>query len=193
MLAEILDAVGLPQRAIHHATEPHALALLWPAHDATAVAEADAFLRRLELGDRRARLRAGIGGYHYGLRGVSRSYLEAMQALDAGRKLRPDTAIHHHDELIPLLLLAQSAHLAERYVQHLLGRLLEEDRHGTLLETLDAYLASGSVKDAANSLHLHRHTVLYRLDKIRGLVPGRLDDPSTRTALRLALDVRRLL
>ncbi|HEX6487821.1 MAG TPA: helix-turn-helix domain-containing protein [Candidatus Dormibacteraeota bacterium] len=193
LLAELLDASAGAVRTIHHATDPHAAVLLWPATSAAALAEVDLFLRRLELGDRRLRLRAAIGGYHQGLRGVSRSYLEATQALELGRRLHPETRIQHHDELIPLLLLAQSPHLAERYVQHLLGRLLDADRNGSLLETLDAYLAAGSVKEAAAALHLHRHTVLYRLDKLRELVPGSLDDPGTRTNLRLALDVRKLL
>lgn len=192
-LAEVLDATAVKGRAIHHATDPHAAVLLWPASAPAEVGEVDAFLRQVDLGDRRGRLRAAIGGYHQGLRGVSRSYLEATQALELGRRLRPDALIHHHDELIPLLLLAQSPHLGERFVQHLLGRLLEADRNGSLLETLDAYLAAGSVKDAAASLHLHRHTVLYRLDKVRDLLPGPLDDPTERINLRLALDLRKLL
>ncbi len=192
-LADVLDAAGVPSRTIYHATDPHAAVLLWPASDESAGAELESFLRRLELGDRRARLRAAIGGFHHGLRGVSRSYLEATQALEIGRRLQPETVVHHHDELVPLLLLTQSPHLAERYVQRLLGRLLEADRNGSLLQTLDAYLAAGSVKEAAAALHLHRHTVLYRLEKVRELVPGDLDQAATRAGLRLALDIRRLL
>jgi PucR-like helix-turn-helix protein len=183
VLADLLDATGVPSRTIYHATDPHS----------AAGADLDAFLRRLDFGDRRTRLRAAVGGYHQGLRGVSRSYLEAIQSLELGRRLQPETAIHHHDELIPLLLLTQSPHLAERYVDRLLGRLLAADRNGSLLQTLDAYLAAASVKDAAAALHLHRHTVLYRLEKVRDLVPGSLDDAATRANLRLALDVRRLL
>lgn len=193
VMAELLDASGVPSRTIYHATDPHSTVLLWPAADAAAGVDLDAFLRALDLGDRRARLRAAVGGYHHGLRGVSRSYLEATQALEIGRRLQPEVAIHRHDELIPLLLLTQSPHLAERYVEGLLGRLLRADRNGSLLQTLDAYLAAASVKDAAAALHLHRHTVLYRLEKIRELVPGSLDDAGTRANLRLALDVRRLL
>jgi purine catabolism regulator len=96
---------------------------------------------------------------------------------------------------VPYLVLAQNPLLAERYVNHLLGSLLEADRkgRGSLVETLDAYLSRGSVKDAADALHLHRHTVLYRLDKIRDLVGGKIDDQSFRLRLQLALDLRRLL
>ena len=115
----------------------------------------------------RARVRAGIGGYHPGLRGISRSYLEAQQAIEAGRKLRPEAVVHRHDELIPHLVLTQNPRLAERFVAHNLGRLMDAKvrNRGQLLETLEAYLVRGSVKDAAAALGLHRHTVLYRLDK----------------------------
>ena len=192
-LADLVDAAPTPARAIHHAPDPHALVLLWPATGAAGPAEADAFLRGLELPDARTRLRAAVGGFHPGLRGISRSYLEATQALDLGRRLRPEAVLHHHDELIPYLLMTQSPHLAERYVEHELGRLLEADRNGSLVETLVAYLATGSVKLTAERLHLHRHTVLYRLEKLRGVLPGRLDDPDAQGRLRLALDLRRLL
>jgi purine catabolism regulator len=61
-----------------------------------------------------------------------------------------------------------------------------------LLETLEAYLARGSVKDAAAALGLHRHTVLYRLEKLRELL-GDLDVPATRLRLQLALDMQKIL
>ena len=62
-----------------------------------------------------------------------------------------------------------------------------------LLETLEAYLAKGSVKEAAAALGLHRHTVLYRLDRLRELLGGDLDVPATRLRLQLAVDMQKLL
>ena len=60
-------------------------------------------------------------------------------------------------------------------------------------ETLQAYVAEGSVKDAAAALKLHRHTVLYRLDKLRELLGTDLDAPAARLRLQLALDLRKLI
>jgi DNA-binding PucR family transcriptional regulator len=146
-------------------------------------------------GTARARVRAGIGGYHPGLRGISRSYLEAQQAIEAGRKLRPEAVVHRHDELIPHLVMAQNPRLAERFVLHSLGRLMDRKLRNReqLLETLDAYLERGSVKEAAAELGLHRHTVLYRLDKLRELLGGDLDEPAARQRLHFALELRKLL
>ncbi|MDQ6877612.1 MAG: helix-turn-helix domain-containing protein [Candidatus Dormibacteraeota bacterium] len=200
-LAEVAASLPVPRGAIHHATDPTTLVILWPAESSADVEGAHQFVMSLQKeavkrsGTARARVRAGIGGYHAGLRGISGSYLEAQQAIEVGRKLRPDAVAHRHDEVIPQLVLAQNPRLAERFVQHSLGRLLDAKTRGRdqLLETLQAYLASGSVKDAATELNLHRHTVLYRLDKLRELLGGDVDAPAGRLRLQLALDLRKLL
>jgi sugar diacid utilization regulator len=199
-LAEVATSLDVPRGAIHHATDPSTLVVLWPAESVANVDAAYQFVTRLQeeavqrSGAVRARVRAGIGGYHPGLRGISRSYLEAQQAIEAGRKLRPEGVVHRHDELIPHLVLTQNPRLAERFVAHSLGRLTDPKlrNRDQLLDTLDAYLVLGSVKDAAASLGLHRHTVLYRLDKLRELL-GDLDVPGTRLRLQFALELRKLL
>jgi sugar diacid utilization regulator len=199
-LAEVAQSQDLPRGALMHTTDPSTLVVLWPADSTSEVDTARHFVRQLHdeavsrSGAAKARVRAGIGGYHPGLHGISRSYLEAQQAIETGRKLRPDAVVHGHDEVIPQLVLAQNPQLAERFVDHNLGRLLNERLRNKeqLLDTLEAYLSNGSVKDAAAMLNLHRHTVLYRLEKLRELL-GDLDSPATRLRLQLALDLRKLL
>jgi sugar diacid utilization regulator len=200
-LAEVASAVDVPRGALVHATDPSTLVILWPADSMTDVEKARHFVTRLQdetaerAGQIRARVRAGIGGYHAGLHGISRSYLEAQQAIEAGRKLRPDSLVHWHDEVIAHLVLAQNPLLAERFVTHSLGRLMDPKLRNRiqLTETLEAYLAKGSVKEAAAALGLHRHTVLYRLDRLKELLGGDLDVPATRLRLQLAMDVQKLL
>ena len=200
-LAEVASAVDVPRGALVHATDPSTLVILWPADSMTDVEKARHFVTRLQdetaerAGQIRARVRAGIGGYHAGSHGISRSYLEAQQAIEAGRKLRPDSLVHWHDEVIPHLVLAQNPLLAERFVTHSLGRLMDPKLRNRiqLTETLEAYLAKGSVKEAAAALGLHRHTVLYRLDRLRELLGGDLDVPATRLRLQLAMDLQKLL
>lgn len=200
-LAEVAASLPLPRGAIHHTTDPTTLVILWPAESPADVEGARQLVMSLQKeavkrsGTARARVRAGIGGYHAGLRGISGSYLEAQQAIEVGRKLRPDAIVHQHDEVIPQLVLAQNPRLAERFVHHSLGPLLEATTRNReqLLETLQAYLAAGSVKDAATALKLHRHTVLYRLEKLRELLGSDLDAPASRLRLQLALDLRKLL
>ncbi|HKV86921.1 MAG TPA: helix-turn-helix domain-containing protein [Candidatus Dormibacteraeota bacterium] len=200
-LEEVVASINVPRGAIHHVTDPGTLVVLWPAespHDAEGARQLVQELQDEAVsrsGEAKARVRAGIGGYHPGLRGISRSYLEAQQAIEAGRKLRPEAIAHGHDEVIPHLVLAQNPLLAERFVAHTLGRLTDPSvrNRDQLIETLEAYLRRGSVKDAAAELKLHRHSVLYRLDRLRELLGGDLDSPPARLRLQLALDLRRLL
>ena len=200
-LAEVAASLDSPRGAMHHVTDPSTMVTLWPAESSKDVEAARQFVTRLHKeavdrsGPARARVRTGIGGYHAGLRGISRSYLEAQQAIEAGRKLRPEAVAHGHDEVIPHLVLAQNPRLAERFVAHSLGPLLDPKTKNPqqLLETLEAYLDTGSVKAAAAALNLHRHTVLYRLDKLRELLGADFDTPASRLRLQLALDIRRLI
>ena len=200
-LADVAASLEIPRGALVHATDPGTLVILWPAASLAEVDGARQLVQQLQdeaaqrSGQVRARVRAGVGGYHPGLHGISRSYLEAQQALEAGRKLRPEYLVHGHDEVIPHLVLAQNPRLAERFVAHSLGKLADPKlrNRSQLMETLEAYLAKGSVKEAASALGLHRHTVLYRLDRLRELLGGDLDVPANRMRLQLALDLQKLL
>ena len=190
-LVELMTALPIPGTALAELTDPHTLAVLFPDEDGGGEAAARELVAT--LAEQRPRLRAGLGGRHPGLRGISRGYLEAQQAVDVGRQLRPDALLHQHDEIAPYLVLTQNPLVAERYVEHVLGKLLAAGSRAVLLETLEALLAAGSIKDAAARLHLHRHTVLYRLAKLKELLGFDPDRPEARTKLQLALDLRRLL
>jgi len=200
-LAEVAESLETRRGTLLLATDPSTLAVLWPAESLSDVDSVRHFVAELQVqveqraGQLGAHVRAGLGGYHPGLHGVARSYLEAQQAFETGRKLRPDSVIHGHDEVIPQLVLTQNPLLAERFVTHSLGRLMDPKvrNREQLLGTLEAYLAKGSVKEAAAALGLHRHTVLYRLEKLKELLGGDLDVPATRLRLQLALDLRKLL
>src|SRR5436853_204467 len=128
-LDEVAATLELPRGVLLHATDPSTLAVLWPADSPAEVEGARQFVARLQeqverrAGQLGAHVRAGIGDYHPGLHGISRSYLEAQQAFETGRKLRPDSVVHGHDEVIPHLVLTQNPRLAERFVAHSLGRL----------------------------------------------------------------------
>jgi sugar diacid utilization regulator len=198
-LADLAGQVELPARALAQAVDPHTLVVLWPAESAAEADGARQLVGQLQDALERNRragggtIWAGVGGFHPGLRGVSRSYLEAQQALEIGRKLQAGAGLHDYDQVAPYLILAQNPLVAERYVEHVLGRLLAADSRGTLLETLEAFLTQASLKGAAAGLHLHRHTVLYRLERIKELLEVDLDDPVVRHRVKMALDLRRLL
>src|SRR5450759_898111 len=90
-LAEVAASLPLPRGAIYHATDPTTLVILWPAESAADVEGAGQLVMSLQKeavkrsGSARARVRAGIGGYHAGLRGIAGSYLSLIHISEPTR------------------------------------------------------------------------------------------------------------
>lgn len=71
--------------------------------------------------------------------------------------------------------------------------VLDSPKSRGLVPTLEAYLASGGdAQRAAHSLNIHRSTLYYRLDKLRGVIPGDLRDGVLRRELHTGLRIARL-
>jgi purine catabolism regulator len=127
----------------------------------------------------------------------ARALDEAEQALALGRRLFGEKSVTAFPDLgVYRLLLAQreSSEL-KRFVRDTLGPLLE---HGTsssdLLETLEGYfLARGNVSRAAALLHIHRNTLIYRLQRISEITGIDWDRAEDQLALQLALKAHRVL
>lgn len=120
---------------------------------------------------------------------------EAAQAATIAAALPSRTTLH----FAQLGALRLIFHLAgnpelESFQQDLLGTLEEYDRQhrSELVQTLDAFfLAGANHMQAARDLHVHRNTLIYRLDRVRDLLGGvNLEDPDTRLNLQLALKIR---
>lgn len=104
---------------------------------------------------------------------------EAVWSMQVARQL-PTKWVSY--ESAPVLLALQSPQEARALVDRTLGPLIEYDREhdSQLIETLNAYLAAErSFPKAAEQLHVHRQTVVYRLNKIRAITgrdPHRTSD-----------------
>ncbi|WP_378790247.1 helix-turn-helix domain-containing protein [Nonomuraea fastidiosa] len=61
------------------------------------------------------------------------------------------------------------------------------------LETLDAYCTTGSLRRAADLLHLHHSSVARRIDQLGKTLGVDLTQPAGLTRARLALNAWRLL
>jgi purine catabolism regulator len=100
---------------------------------------------------------------------LPRSFLEASRAVDVGRWAKGRHVTEVFDELGLERLLASTPtdHLAE-FVQHAIGPLVEHDRvhHTELVETLEVWLETRNMAEAARRLHVHYNTFKNRLDRI---------------------------
>jgi purine catabolism regulator len=138
----------------------------------------------------------GYGAVRTGTAEIASGAREAEQALTMGRRLfGPDSATAFKNlGLYRLLYALQPLPELRAFRDDALARLGAKDRRGVLLQTLAAYLATnGSPTDAADRLHLHRNTVLYRLGRIEDLLGVDLRNAEVRLALHLALKIGEVL
>ncbi|MFD1362121.1 CdaR family transcriptional regulator [Lentibacillus salinarum] len=118
----------------------------------------------------------GVGDIMFGIDGIRQSYQQAKQALqfDGGR----NKIIYSEDWEIERL----SASISDDVFNHI---CLEHQHRletlgGDYLKTVDVYFEMNfSIKETASILHIHRNTLLYRLEQIKdkvGLDPRNFQD-----------------
>ena len=140
----------------------------------------------------------GIGNLANGVGELARSHVEARQALRLTRRAggRGRVASYRSLGAFRLLLEVQSPHALRRFVNELLGPLLQyaQSRDTPLLETLEALSAARWVRRAAaRNLGIHINSMTYRVERIQSLTGLQLDDPETRVAISIALRARAML
>lgn len=146
-----------------------------------------------ELADQQ-RWRISVGRSHAGATGVSRSYREALDALDISVRLGLDDRIVFIDRLQVFRVLLRDEQALSDLVQTTLAPLAQARGGDVLLETLSAYYASGGVTThTARRLHLSVRAVTYRLQRIEQVLGITLDDSAHRFALQTAVIGARLL
>jgi hypothetical protein len=139
--------------------------------------------------------RVGISRVRTGVTGVRIGFAEAAGAVDLADRLGlSGQAVHTDDLLIYKVLLRDREPLAE-LVETVLGPLRDaRGGPGPLLETLDAYFATGAIALAtARRLHLSVRALTYRLARIHQLTAHDPTDPADRYVLQTAVIGARLL
>jgi carbohydrate diacid regulator len=136
--------------------------------------------------DAYADMTIGIGRYHPGVAGLTRSYADARAALTIGRRLYGANRLHCLDQLgVAAFVAGADERTRLELAQRLLSPLAQEP---DLLHTLHAFCAKDCSPSAtAAALCVHRSAVRFRLEMIAlltGLDPCRFDDA---VQIRLAL------
>ncbi|WP_030452532.1 helix-turn-helix domain-containing protein [Herbidospora cretacea] len=121
--------------------------------------------------------------------GVGRSWRAARAAL---RFTTPRAPVVRYDDLGALALLAEIPPETARANADVaaLARVADDPED---LRTLDAYCSTGSLRGAAELLHLHHSSVARRLAQLGGALGIDLAEPGGRTRVTIALTLRRLL
>lgn len=152
----------------------------------TVAGEDDALALARELVESTGGMRIAVGRPASG-QALGRSVLEARAALEAAAA---PVASYHDLGSLELLLGLPDASL-EAFVARVLGGVPLNPR---LLESLVALLeAGGRWTDAAARLGVHRHTLRYRMDRLREQTGRHPDDPTDQMELWLAVKAHQAL
>jgi DNA-binding PucR family transcriptional regulator len=97
-----------------------------------------------------------------------------------------------YDEVVPLaLVLDAPPEERSAFIDAQLGRVLGDPLGEDLVASLRAFYAAGqSVAAAARTLHVHRHTLEYRLGRLEALLGRDIRANEPRLLLELALSLR---
>ena len=132
-------------------------------------------------------LKAGAGNYFKDMTDFSGAYSQALSALRAG-----SGAFTRFKDIMLENMLSYIPDDDIRYViSDDIFRLLDADEECSfsMTATLKSYLENGcSLQRAADSLYIHKNTMLYRLGKIKEVIFADLDDPEE--CLKLSLSVK---
>jgi purine catabolism regulator len=141
------------------------------------------------------RVAMGLGQTGTGLLGLRRSFGQAREALSLAQTLFDGDKVFSFGDmgLYHLLNHLQGCDQLQDFYDQVLTPLADYDReHDTqLVPTLEAFFTYlGNVSQTAEALHLHRNSLLYRLERIADICDVDLNDADDRFALQLALKIR---
>ncbi len=132
-------------------------------------------MQKLKLGHA---ITLGVGQYYPDLGGLRKSYQDAKLALEVGAKVWTTGRVYHIKQVGMFITLANTSQDRKAELAHqILSPLLRDDQ---LFKTVQVFLANGlNLTEAAEKLHIHRNTLIYRLDKTKKLInldPRHFDD-----------------
>ena len=157
--------------------------------DQNTSALARALIEGLESG-----VAIGISSAMTGAAQVGSAHQQCNEALDIAQRVNSARRVHRFDDLgyIHTLYHAGPASLAQNPQVPILRQLLNE-RQADLFKTLETYLdAGGNSVQTAETLHIHRSTLNYRLARIKDICAVDLSSAKTRLNLQIALKLMRL-
>lgn len=182
---------ALPLLAVHQGQ----LVCVFAAPDAEAVQQVSEQLSTVLDASAGANWRIAVGRRLPGPEGVRVSYDQAHDTLDLAALLGlAKPVLTSADLAVYRVLLRDRAAIAE-LISTVLGPLAAtRGGGGPLLETLDAYYASGAVAaETARRLHLSVRAVTYRLARVQEVLGRDPGDPAERFAMHAAVLGARLL
>lgn len=132
-----------------------------------------------------------------GFQQIATMYLQACNAAHLGKKMCPNTDIHHYLDLGVFQIISSVSDDGQikAFIHRTLGKLLEYDekRNSEFVITLEKILQTDNLKLVGERMFLHHKTVVFRKKRIEKILEISLDDYETRLTLNTALKLRQVL
>lgn len=143
-----------------------------------------------------AKLSAGLSGIVTTLTQWPQAYQDALQAMGVGERLNLQEVVEFNSlGIYRLLGQLDDVSAVREFCDEVIGPLVNYDRdhRSSLVLTTEQYFNHhGNVSQTAESLFIHRNTLLYRLERIQDLTGHDLNQSDMRLALHLALKLWQL-
>lgn len=139
-------------------------------------------------------IRCGVGTPAKEISEWRDSFRQAGQALAMARRFGGIKPLYFPDLSVYRLLL-QIEHDPEliTFQEETLGPLTTHDNCSEMVQTLQAYFEhNGNISRTAESLYIHRNTLVYRLERISDILDLDLANPENRLAIQLALRIQQI-
>ncbi len=142
----------------------------------------------------------GVGRFKGDPAAISEAYSEAEVALEIGHRIHGPSSVSTFErtgtyKLLFRVLQEEPEELETFYTETLEPVVRYDSRYGTeLVHTLTTYLANDtSTAKTASDLFAHRHTIRYRLDRVKELTRLDVDKSEDRERLTLGIKAMQLL
>jgi sugar diacid utilization regulator len=142
----------------------------------------------------------GIGRFKDDPEALSDAYSEAEVALEIGHRINGPSSVSTFEQtgtykLLFRVLQEEPEELESFYAETLAPVVTYDSRYGTeLVQTLTTYLGNdASTAKTAADLFAHRHTIRYRLERVRELTHLDVDKSEDRERLTLGIKAMQLL
>ena len=144
-----------------------------------------------------ANVYVGLSGPARTLIDWQQTYEESLQAMQLAQRLKISNQVVEFKSLgvYKLLYELEGQPTVRRFADEIMQSLVDYDQQnrGSLVKTVEAYFNHhGNISQTAESLFVHRNTLLYRMERIQELTQMQLDEANMRLALHLALKLWQL-
>ncbi|MCR4435772.1 MAG: helix-turn-helix domain-containing protein [Clostridiales bacterium] len=116
-------------------------------------------------------MKSGVSRCFYSLEDLREHYIQSVYALKLGKLLHDERNVFLYEDyaIFHVVEACSAAGDLKKYCHPSLLKLIEYDKQNntSFVQTLAKYVYnSKNVAETANDLHIHRNTILYRIEKI---------------------------